>query len=149
MWSYTLLLHTAAPLDVIEAWLAARLGEPEERGEMKRGALSAFVDDPGPLGTEEYDAILDGPVTGEVGWSVEHRGDEAAYEEAERLLRLTVTRLVVEFDASALFLWEHDVVMMSRIGGEMILYDDFTEWFWPEVKPFLPPHAVSSKRWIV
>lgn len=146
---YTLLLHSAASLGELEAWLSARLGAPDEDGSIRHGALTVAVDGPGPLGTDDYDQILGQPVTGDIVWFAENRGDEAAYQEAERVLRLTVTQLVTEFDASALLLWENDAVMMSRIGGEMILYDEFTAWFRPDVEPFLPPHTVSSRHWIV
>ncbi len=145
VWTYTLLLCSETPLDVIEAWLIARLGEPNDHGSMERGALSVSVEGPSPLGTEEYDHILGGPVTGDIVWFVENRGDPDAREEAVRALFVMVPQLVMEFDASVLFLWERDVVYMARAGGEMVIYDRCPDWFRPDVEPFLPPHTVSSE----
>ena len=145
MWAYTLLLHSATPLDEIDGWLVARFGEPDERGSMRHGALSVAVWDPDPLSADDFDHQLDGPVTGDISWFVENRGDPDACDEAMRTLFVAVPQLTIEFDASVLFLWERDVVYMARVGGEMIIYDRCHEWFRPDVEPFLPPHTVSSE----
>ncbi len=150
MYNYSTLVRCDATLDGLADWLASALDCVEdESGRMQQGALTARIYARGVFNSEDYDATLGGEAIGEVWWSVENRGSEDAYAEAERLLLTTVTRMAIELDASVIFLWGRDVVMMSRLGGELVIYDRFTEWFRPDVEPFLPPHRVSSEHWIV
>lgn len=150
MYSYSTLIRCAATLEDIVSWLASALGaDADDTWRIELGALTCRVWPRGVFNTEDYDETLGGEVLGEVWWSVENRGDQDAYYEAERLLMVTVARMAVDLDASLLFLWGRDVVMMSRLHGELVVYDRFAEWFWPEVEPFLPPHRVSSDHWIV
>lgn len=150
MYNYSTLVRCAATLDELARWLASALASAlDESGRIEQGALTARAYPRGVFNTEDYDGTLGGEVNLEVWWSVENRGEEDAYLEAERLLLITVARMAVELDASVLLLWERDVVMLSRLRGELVLYDRFTEWFRPDVEPFLPPHVVSPDHWIV
>ncbi len=144
MWSYTLLAHCSASTATVETWLEGRFGQADERGWVRHGALSFAVRGRG-MSSVDFDDQLDGPITIEIPWFIENRGDPDAREEAVRGLFVTVPHLVTEFDASALFLWERDVVYMARVGGEIVIYDRCLDWFRPDVQRFLPPHTVSSE----
>lgn len=142
---YTMPFHTAASLEDVEQCLREALGGAMNAyGTVHRGALGARVWPRGVLTTEDVDDVLGCPAVGEVTWFVERGPDPDGYEEATDLMLRLAPWLAVDLDASAVCMVERDLVMMTRLGGELVLYDSVHRWAEPDIAALLPPHRRES-----
>lgn len=136
---YELRWRPALPPERATALLAELLDRPEVDGRTIRGrALEVTVSSLGALTREVTDECWGLPAEMGATFRLENNAPEEDYFGAVRDSALAAVRLAYDHDLDAVFLFNGESLLMSRLGGVLSVYTGWSHWEGLDILPALP-----------